>query len=764
MATSDPVPIRPLVGREADLRVIQKSLLSEQVRLLTITGLAGIGKSQLAMAVVAELAPAFPGGTHFIRLGHLRDPDRVMPAIARALGKPEFAVNDVFEVIATHFGKRSTLLTLDNIEHVTQAGAELIRLLERCPNLKILATSRTPFRLPEELIVPLSPLAIPNLGQHPSVEALRANDSVTLLVQRVRDFDPEFTLTETNASDIAEICVHLGGVPLAIELAATRLRVLSPSALKGRLSSTLAILTSSDPSAPQHHRSLRAAIASSEALLSPPSRRLFRLLSVFAGGCDAAAVEAICADGEAASPHACEILDALCEILQAGLLHRVVVANDPRFVMPEPVCEFALEQLEAAGESEWAHHRHAAYFMTMAEEAAPSLIGADQQAWFVRLTTELENVRAALRWSLRHDPDLALRTAAALWRFWYARGYLREGSHWLERALAATEVDTSVPRVRALNGLGVLVWASGNAEHSLRLQEASLALAQEIGDTWGVAVAQADHAVVEYEIDGDPERISIRTEQALAAFRELGDRHLEAIAIITLGDIALIKGDLDAATRHFQKALAIAREIEDITSQALCLFNLAQVARREGHPKRAEEYHLEALALADRIGGQEDVLYNLAGLAGLAADQNQFERAAQLLGATVALRDATGIALQPMEQAQIDLDLAKVKRALPNGTFARAWNDGAARSPSDLIAMAVASTVSTGNGGATHGLSHREIEVLRLLANGSSDREIAEALFISSETASTHVKNIRRKLGVHSRAAAAAYAIRQELI
>jgi predicted ATPase len=206
MATSDPVPIRPLVGREADLRVIQKSLLSEQVRLLTITGLAGIGKSQLAMAVVAELAPAFPGGTHFIRLGHLRDPDRVMPAIVRALGKPEFAVNDVFEVIATHFGKRSTLLTLDNIEHVTQAGAELIRLLERCPNLKILATSRTPFRLPEELIVPLSPLAIPNLGQHPSVEALRANDSVTLLVQRVRDFDPEFTLTETNASDIAEIC------------------------------------------------------------------------------------------------------------------------------------------------------------------------------------------------------------------------------------------------------------------------------------------------------------------------------------------------------------------------------------------------------------------------------------------------------------------------------------------------------------------------------------------------------------------------------
>jgi non-specific serine/threonine protein kinase len=739
--------------------VIQKSLLSEQVRLLTITGLAGVGKSQLAMAVTAGLASAFSGGTHFIRLGHLRDADRVMPAIARALGKPEFAANDVFEVIATHFGKSSTLLTLDNVEHVIEAGSELIRLLERCPNLKILATTRTPFRLPEELIVPLSPLPIPNLGRRPSIEALRANDAVALLVQRVRDFDPEFMLTEANATDIAEICIHLGGVPLAIELAATRLRVLSPTALKGRLSSALDILTSGDPSAPQHHRSLRAAIASSEALLNPPSRRLFRLLSVFAGGCDAAAVEAICADGEAVSPHPCEILDALYELLEAGLLHRVVVANDPRFHMPEPICEFALEQLEAAGESEWTHHRHAVYFMTMAEEAAPSLIGAHQQPWFARLTTELENVRAALRWSSRYDPDLALRTAAALWRFWYARGYLREGSLWLERALAATEDDKSVHQVRALNGLGVLVWTSGNAEHSLRLQEASLALAQEIGDTWGMAVAQADHAVVEYELDGDPQRIWSRTEQALAAFRELGDRHLEAIAITTLGDVALIQGDLGAATRHFQEALAIAREIGDSTSQALCLFNLAQVARREGHPKRAEDYHLEALALAERFGGQEDILYNLAGLAGLAADQNEFERAAQLLGATATLRDATGITLQPMEQSQFDQDMAKVKSALPNGTFARAWSDGAARSPNDVVAMALANTAPTG-----HGLSHREIEVLRLLSNGSSDREIAEALFISSETASTHVKNVRRKLGVHSRAAAAAYAIRHGLI
>ena len=763
MAAADLDPRSRLIGRESELDLIRRSLVSRHVRLLTITGLTGVGKSHLAMVAAGDLAPSFSGGSHVVPLGHLRDPDLVLAAIGRALGAAEHADPDVFDAVCAKIGDAPTLLMLDNLAHLPEASAELHRLLERRANLKILATSRSPLRLPDELVVPLSPLTAPDLSRPATASELGANAAVALFVQRARDIDPAFTLSDANASDVAEICAHLDGLPLAIELAATRMRILSPAALKERLSDALAILTSTDPHLARDHRSLRAAIASTVELLSPPSRTLFRRLAVFADRCDTPAVEAVCAEGRATGTHACDVLDALAELLEDGLLHRTVVADEPRFTMPETICEFALEELEAAGEADRIRHRYASYYMTMAEEAAPSLIGARQQAWFERLATELANIRSGMRWSLANDPELALRTAAALWRFWYAKGQLREGAYWLDRALSVTSDDRSVHRVRALNGYGVLIWASGEPERALRLQQESLSLAQELGDAWGSAVARADIAIVEFEINGDAASLIRKTEQALATFRELGDRHLEAIALNTLGDVALIQGDLTAAIQRFREAVSIASELGDATSHALSLCNLAQAERRQGALERAEQHHLEALALSERIGAQEDVLYNLAGLAGLAAERHDFERAAELLGATTRLSDATGIALQPAEQEQFDRDVARVRQATANGAFAAAWDRGRSRPPDDFVAFAVSALPAVERPTA-YGLSQRETEVLGLLANGCSDREIADALFISSDTASTHVRNIRRKLGVHTRAAATAFAIRHNLI
>ncbi len=763
MAAAGPSPFANLIGRGPELALIRHSLLGNETRLLTLTGLAGVGKSHLAVAATDDLRPSFPGGAHVIPMRHVRDVALMLPTIGRALGLPDYAEVNLAETICARVGNVPTLVTLDNLEYVAEAGPELLHLLERCPLLKILVTSRSPLHLPQEAVVPIPPLPVPVAGRQTSVAELRQNEAVSLLVRRAQEIDSEFTLTESNAADVAEICVHLDGLPLAIELAARRLRLLSPAALKKRLSEALIILSSGDPHIPHDHRSLRAAIAASVELMETCTRKLFRRIAVFDGGCDVAAVEAVSVEGEAAAGRSGEVLDEIADLLELGLLHRTVVADDPRFLMPETICAFALEQLEAAGEWERIHHRHAAYFTNMAEEAAPSLVGAHHRLWFSRLTTEYENFGAALRWSLVNEPTLALRITAALWRFWYARGFLREGARWLDRALAATARDKTVHRVRALNGLGVLVWTAGDAERSLRLQEESLALAEELGDAWGIAVAQADFALVEFELFADPERLRSKTERALAAFRSHGDRHLQAIALVTLGDVALIADDHAAAARHFEDALALSREIGDGSTQALCLFNLARSARLTGNLERAETYHLESMALSNRIGGQEDLLYNLAGLGGLAADRNHMERAAELLGAAARLAEVTGIVLQPAEQEQFDRDLVRVKSALPAAAFAQAWNRGQVQSSDGVFAIATMSVPPT-TGTTSHGLSLREIEVLRLLANGHSDREIAEMLYISGDTASTHVKNIRRKLGVHTRAAAAAFAIRHNLI
>jgi non-specific serine/threonine protein kinase len=752
-----------MIGREAELAWVRAAIGRPAVRLLTLTGPGGVGKTRLALELTAELAPEFPDGAYFVSLAELDDPALVLPAIAQTIGLRHGDSSPIADRLHAKLAPGTLLLTLDNLEHVAAVAPELVQLLAACPGVTILVTSRSPLGVEGEHVLPIPPLPIPDLTRNPTLAELGANEAVTLLVQRARVADPNFALTQANAADVARICALVEGLPLALELAAVRLQVLSPAALLERLASPLGVLTRGDPSLPKRHQTLRATIAWSENLLSPLGRALLRQLSVFAGGCSAVAAEAMWSDPER-SIAPCEVLDCLAELLDHGFLRREMVAGEPRFVMPELICEYALERLEESGEAEAAQRPHATYFLNLSEEAAPAMLGPDQEAWVARLETEHHNLRAALRWSLAHEPAVALQLAQALWRFWYIRGHLREGRRWLERTLATGAGRKTVARVRALNGLGALVCVAGDLERALELQNASLSLARELADRWGVAAAEGDRAIIEFMLGGDAERARAATEDVLSQFRALGDRYSEATALTALGNFALAQGNLAESTHRFEEALAIARESGDGRGEVLCLCNLARTARLLGELDQAAALYREGLSLAHRLGAQEDILDSLAGLGGLAVERRQFERAARLLGAAAALADAIGAPLQPAEQTQFDHDVAAVRAALPVAAFSRALTAGRSLPLDAAVAEALEGAGAAYPVSLNHGLSDRELDVLRLIAKGMSDREIAAALFISPGTVMTHVKHIRTKLGVHSRGAAAAYAVRHGLV
>jgi predicted ATPase/DNA-binding CsgD family transcriptional regulator len=789
------------VGRHSARAFLRDILVKPDIRLVTISGPGGIGKTSLAQALLAELAPEFVDGAAFVPLGELHDPDLVLPAIIHALGMPPFG-GAPFERLSARLGHADVLLVLDDLGRVVTATPDLIRLLDACPWVTILATSRTPLGTERELVFPLAPLQVPDPGQDPSLAELRANESVELLVRKVQVADPDFTLTTANATSIAEVCRGVEGIPLALELAAAQLSAFSPTILLGRRAAGSTAFLPDDDSGTE--QTLHDLIAWTVHRLSPPSRAVLHTLSILANGSDAAAIAAVCGDGSDDRKPATWVLSALTELVNHGLLHQNAAEAKARFTMPEVVREYARTRLEATGESEVAHRRHARYFLTLAEELAVELWGPGLETSLARFDREHQNFATALRWSLAHAPTMGLRLAANLWRFFFARGYFVEGQRWLAKALANPESETSIPRVRALHGLGVMYWATGDLERALELHDTSFSLAREIGDTWGMAAAQGDRAIIELMNGGDARQARKATINVLEQFRELGDRYSEGVTLAALGCIAQSQGHFVRSARYLQEALMIARQIGDLRGQVLCLFNLGQTARLKGELDRSAAYHAEGIVLAWRLGLQEDVLYSLTGIAGIAVERGQSKRAAWLLGAIPALADWMGVALQPPAQAQLEQDIETTRAALGEELFSRAWGAGrgvgladvvkealeltlpsdsakaSSRSTSQLLIAllregphadrdAVTGEIPITSGiaepfGNVHGLSQRELEVLPLLAAGNSDREIAEQLFISCQTATTHVKHIRAKLAVHSRAAVAAYAIRHGIV
>ena len=759
-----PARLEPLIGRASEVAAARALLLEEAVPLLTLTGPGGDGKTRLALRLAADLAPEFADGVAFVDLAPLRDPELVVPAIAQVLGIQVGARRGALPDLVDALRERRLLLVLDNVEQVAAAAPDVAALVAGCPRLSVLATGRAALRASVEREFPVPPLAVPARpagGRAVSAAAVAEAPAVALFVERARAASPGFALTDAEAEAVAAICRRLDGLPLAIELAAARVKVLSPAALLARLTNRLQVLAAGARDRPERLRTMRATVAWSHDLLAEPERALFRRLAVFAGGCTLEAAEAVVA---AAGDPGIDVLDGVASLIDHSLLRRTEeTQGQPRFAMLETVREYGLERLGESGEEEATRDAHAAVVLALAERAEPELLGRDQGAWLDRLEAEHDNVRAALAWTLdRGDGEFALRLAGALGRFWRVRGYLAEGAAWLERALAAGAEAPAARRAKALTAAGLLARVRGDFDHSARLLEESTGLARASGDDHLLADALIELAVVKHEADNIDLAEALWTE-ALDLHRRVGDPLGVDRCQVNLGEVARGRGDFAQAAARYEASLPVVRELGDRVGLGISLMNLGAATRGLGEIERAAAAYHEALEIQRELGNLEHMAYNLYGFAGLALDRGRDEQAARLLGAAAALAEATGAVVERVDRDQVDRDVAEVRTRLGEPAFAAAWAAGRALPLADAVAEALAAAEAApappGRPAAALGLTERELEVLRLLVAGRTDREIAAALFIGRRTAEGHVANILAKLGVGSRTAAAAAAL-----
>jgi predicted ATPase/DNA-binding XRE family transcriptional regulator len=690
-----PLPPTVLLGREQELAVLAALLRRDDVRLVTVTGPAGVGKTRLGVQVAVTVRDAFADGVWFVRLSRLVDPTLVVSTIAQTLGLQETGSQPIAEVLRTHLAERHLLLVLDNFEQVVGAAPDIAALLATSPGLKVLVTSRAVLHVRGERTYPVLPLGLPPAPGHgpwSSPERLAQYAAVALFVQRAGDAQPAFTLTTATAPVVAEICARLDGLPLAIELAAARVKVLPPAALLARLSSRL--LTGGARDLEERQRTMRAAIAWSEELLAPEERVLFRRLSVFVGGCTLEAAETVCSAPEGAAPLGLDVLDGLGALVEQSLVQTREEGGERRFWLLHVIREYALEQLEASGEAEALRRAYAASSLALAEQAGPEHWGLEARTWLDRMEREHDNLRAALSWAqAREEAETGLRLAAALFDFWAIRGHLREGRAWLE-GLLAMEAGARLPagtgvQARALFTSGLLaVWQGDTAAAEMRLEQAR-ALGQAADDQWTVGRAANSLGILALR-QGDRERAAAYFADTLAVAREAGDQMGIATALNNLGDVAFYQGDLERAAAAFTETLARCRQVGDRDGVAVCLTNLGEVARRRGELDQAQALGREALAVARDLGNLfrgAEALEHLASTAGAAG---QGERAARLLGAASALREALGAPQPAQDKADVEQAVVDARAALGEAAWAAAFAAGQAMMLQEAIAEALA--------------------------------------------------------------------------
>ncbi|HEY3111456.1 MAG TPA: tetratricopeptide repeat protein [Chloroflexota bacterium] len=754
-----------LVGRERELEAARARLLCPDVRLLTMTGPAGTGKTRLALAVAAELRPAFGAGALFVDLAPIADPALACPTIARTLGLRDGRGQAAGAWLQRCLADKQLLLVLDNFEQVLPAAADVAGLLAACRFVKILVTSREPLRLRWEHRCPVPPLALPDLAALPAPDLLAQVPSVALFVERARAVNPAFALTAENARSVAELCVRLDGLPLAIELAAPQSDVLPAASIVADLNQRgLDALGPGPRDLPTRQRTLRDAIGWSYQLLGPEEQALFRRLAVFVGDI---APEAAC--HVAAEPGRGSVSDGLAALARKSLLRREESADGrPRFRMLATIREHALERLAASGEEETTRRRHAEQCLRLAETAEAELTGPCQRHWLDRLEREHDNLRAALAWSLEQgEVETGLRLAGAVWPLWYRHGHLSEGSRWLEMVLTASLAAPAELRAKALAGAGLLAADLGGHGRARSLLEESLDLSRSLGDSSGVghslsrlglaALLRGEHAAARALLD-----------ESLALFRALGDRRGSAYALNQLGLLAIHRGAYAQARVPLEESLELFRELDDPRGVGFALNNLGLVAIGLGDPARATALLEESLAVYQELGDRRNAAECLEGLARAAAAADRPEGAARLFGAAEALRETIGAPLLPLDRGPYERAVARVRAALGDGPLAEAWAAGRSRPLADVLADAPArgvaaapATRSAGRGLAV--LTRREREVAGLIRRGLTNREIAGELVITPATVERHVANILNKLALGSRSQVAVWAVEHGL-
>jgi len=861
-----PVQFTQLIGREQEVEAVQHLLQREHVRLVTLTGPGGIGKTRLSLQVAAELIDLFTDGVYFVNLAPISDPEFVVSTIAQTLGIREAAGQTLLERLQEELHQKQLLLVLDNFEQVVSAAPQLVDLLAACPRLKLLVTSREVLRVRTEHEFAVPPLTLPDLTHLPELAGLSHYAAVTLFIERAQAVKSDFQVTAANARAVAEICASLDGLPLAIELGAARMKLFSPQALLTRLDQPMQVLTSGARDAPGRQQSLRNTIAWSYDLLHAQEQQLFRRLSVFVGGCTLQAIEALCAALDKSNGVG-RVLDGVASLIDKSLLQqREQEGEEPRLVMLETIREYGLEALAASGELEATRQAHAAYYLQLAEEAEPHLRGSESDRWFARLELEHENQRAALTFLLERAAmragsqgdkewaEQAMRLCGALYWFWLKYGYYREDRSFLEQAMAVREgVATSVQlkllsaatdlaftmddfdraealcreslslshelgdtegKATALFQLGFVAWVRCKYAESLEQLEAAAALFQELGDTWNRArtfayLAQTCAAQGEYDRAGalaeqslalsralgNKGRIAIAlyqlarvcflaqddfnqaqalAEQSLELFRELGDTHYITVLRSLFGEMRLRQGEQGQAHELLEESVVTFKELGDRWHTAEALLTLARIATSQGEFAAARARYLESLALVREIDAKGLITSVLEGGA-VVATHGEPVWAARLWGAAQALRAVIGAPLPPAYRADYERAVAAVRSSLGEKAFAAAWAEGrsmtleqalAAQAPALGPISGEPSSAPPAKSPTTPpaGLTAREVEVLRLLATGLTDAQIAEQLVLSLHTVHAHLRTIYGKLGVTSRSAATRYAIEHQLV
>ena len=858
-----PVQPTPLIGREREVRAVQQLLQREDVRLLTLTGPGGIGKTRLSLQVAAEVSDKFADGVFFVALAPLSDAELVVPTIIQTLSISEVGGQPLLVLLKASLKDKHLLLLLDNFEQVIRAAVQVAELLAACPKLKIIVTSRMVLHVQAEHEFAVPSLSLPDPKRLPDLVALSQYEAVALFIERAQAVKPDFAVTTANAPAVAAICTRLDGLPLAIELAAARLKLLPPLALLARLGQRLVVLTGGVRDAPARQQTLRNTIAWSYDLLDAAEQQTFRRLSVFVGGCTLDAVEAVCAALDSPDEGGL-VLDGVGSLLGKSLLRQTEQEDgEPWFMMLETIREFGLEALAKCGEMEATRQAHADYYLALAKEAAPKLLGPQLAGWMRRLELELDNLRAAMGWLLEQgEAETVLRMGTALGLFWELNYSLHEAWNVLSRALEGSEEVAVQVRARALVVAGWMALLLGHFERADILCQEGLALSRAIGDTAGmghavfrlaqsadqrgdavaarsrykesivlnreagnktliawsltleayVALFQGEFAgtrahleeslalfreignpfgtaytlfsLAMYAIKGPGDlplaQGQVWAEESLALFRDMGSRNYEPFALTTLGEITYFQGDTTTARQLFEQSCARYRELGYEPKIAWTLSLLGRVLVAEGDLAGARAVYEESLILERRVNfglSFLDIAPVLEGLAAVVAAQGESTWAARLLGRAEAQRETIKTPLPPLYRVDYEQAVAVARTQLDEPSFAVAWAEGRAMTLEQVVvargpvtmpeplptSQPAAPPMEKSFPSSPDGLTAREVEVLRLLARGLSNAQIAEELVVSLLTVKAHLRSIYSKVGVTSRSAATRYALEHHL-